>query len=154
MRRAVAIAVLLAAACASRAKVAPIHVRYLGPATFEPVPTSLVAVVRGPETRPHEKVAQLEVGDDGTSYGELVERLRQRAGRVGANAIVEVAPIYDDPGLTIPDASSDLAENTTTEAASAGVSILFRRPVFKGVRAVAVRRVDAEPESRPAAEKP
>jgi len=138
---------LVAPCCGGTPRVAPIQVRYQGPSQLPPVSPALVEVVRGPESRPYLAVAKLEIEDDGTTFEDLVHRLRERAGSIGANAIVEVAPMYDSPGPALPQTSSNDALNTgeaNRDVMGVSASLLLRRPKFVGVKAMAVRIGDLD----------
>ena len=144
---ALASASAFAPGCGSTPRVAPIQVKYQGPSQLPAVSPELVEVVRGPESRPYVSVAQLEIEDDGTSFDDLVRRLRVRAGSIGANAIIDVGPKYDSPGPALPQASSNEALNTgeaNRQAMGVSASLLIRRPKFVGVKATAVRIGDLD----------
>jgi hypothetical protein len=128
------------AACASEPAVRSVATRYVGASGFQPVSPASVEVVKGPELRPHEAIAELELPADGSSFDVMVQRLRERAAALGADAIVDVNSIYDTPGgLTPTSSNTDLSGDASKEAAKVGVALLIKRPKFVSVRAVAVR---------------
>lgn len=139
-----AIAILLigqiAAACSTGPSVRPVAVRYVGAAGSVPVSAGAVEVVKGQERRPHDRIAELSIPTDGSSFEVLVQRLREKAGALGADAVSEVISVYDTPsGLSPTSSNTDLSQDASREAAKVGFTLLVNRPKWVAVRGVAVR---------------
>ncbi|MBL8994462.1 MAG: hypothetical protein JNM63_14050 [Spirochaetia bacterium] len=132
-------------ACSSDPVVAPISVRFSDPAAFDAVSPSAVEVKKVPEHRPHTVIAELSIPtEQGASFESLVQRLRERAASLGADAIVEVNSVYDVPagGPSASSSNTDLSGDAAREAAKSGLSILLHRPRWVSVRAIAIRLLE------------
>jgi hypothetical protein len=133
------------ASCVARSPVAPIYVQVHSPRGYGSVLPEAVEVTKDRELRPHTLLAQLEVGADGSSFHALVERLRARAARLGAHALVEVRAVYDAPADPVPQATSNVTEgNGSLDAVGAGLAILLHPPRWVAVRARAIRLHELE----------
>lgn len=136
-----AIASVAAAGGCDGPKVSAIRVRHVGRAGLPPVPEHAVEIVRGAELRPHVVIAELEVPTDGSSYEELVERLRRRAGDLGADVLCNPRSVFDvgDSQMTqLPGPPRPSMEDQLREATALGVSLLLKRPRWVSVRGTAV----------------
>lgn len=135
-------ATIAMAGCSSGPAVTPVSVRYYGPSGFEPLSPAAVEVRKEIETRPHEVIADLSVPTDGdTTYESLVQRLRERAAALGADAITHVTTVYETPagGPSTNSSNTNLPEDAGREAAATGLSLLLHRPKWVAVRGIAVR---------------
>ncbi|MFN0206003.1 MAG: hypothetical protein ACKVS6_06780 [Planctomycetota bacterium] len=127
-------------ACSAGPSVRPVSIRYVGAAGATPVSAAAVEVVKGKELRPHDRVAELSIPTDGSSFEALVQRLREKAGALGADAVTEVISVYDTPsGLSSTSSNTDLSQDAAREAAKVGLTLLVNRPKWVAVRGVAVR---------------
>mgnify|MGYP003693682113 CR=1 FL=1 len=125
--------------------VAPITVRYVGPVGLQAVRPETVELVRGKEVRSHTAIAELEVVPDGSTYEVLVERLRQRAASLGADAICDVHSVFDVGSGQVssdPRTTPETPEDTLIDAAKAGFSVFLNRPSWIAVRGTAIRLDD------------
>ncbi|MBL8695304.1 MAG: hypothetical protein JNJ88_14515 [Planctomycetes bacterium] len=132
-------ALSLPVGCASGPQVSPVTARFLGPVGSTPVPAEAVEVIPKIDRREREPIAELEAKTDGSSFDALVARLRERSGRLGADALVDVRPIYDVGTGGSAASSDDPNGEVGGEAAKAGLTILLNRPKWVAVRGTAVR---------------
>jgi hypothetical protein len=134
----------LGAAACSSARVSPIRVKYTGLAGRPETSAEFVEVVRGPMLKPSTPIAELEVESDGSTFEELVERLRRRAAGLGADAICDVRSVFSvgkgqyvqSPGQELPRAAD--FGSFMKNAAETGIPIIFDTPSWVSVRATAV----------------
>lgn len=142
LRTAAVGAVVLLTSCAAGPAVTSISVKYTGSNGFTPVSAATVEVKKERETRPYEQIAVLSVPtDDGSSFETLVQRLRERAASIGADAIVEVDAIYESSGgpPAATSSNTNLPDDAGREAAATGLTLLIHRPKWVSVRGIAIR---------------